>query len=226
MDSDMDIAQISRRLAAGWLWILAGAMVGGCLGLVASTLRPPLYEASAVVGIGIDRNRADVPDDITVRQAFDRVRGLLLADDTLAEAISLGVGRGGPTATIESARSFRERIRLSERPDGWVLAVLGTDPVETERMARAWAEVAVRRLQTASYHAVRAAEWQGMLYEASCRLIAADSPSESARWICDRRRRRRSCFLPASILSKSKASRGIAGAPYSLLRVLLGRRAR
>jgi hypothetical protein len=173
----MDIAQISRRLAAGWLWILAGAMVGGCLGLVASTLRPPLYEASAVVGIGIDRNRADVPDDITVRQAFDRVRGLLLADDTLAEAISLGVGRGGPTATIESARSFRERIRLSERPDGWVLAVLGTDPDETERMARAWAEVAVRRLQTASYHAVRAAEWQGMLMgelSADC----ADSPSD------------------------------------------------
>jgi hypothetical protein len=220
MNSDLDLGVTYRRLLAGWLWIIAAAMVGALLGLGLSYLRPPVYEATAVIGIGIDRSRADVPDDITVRQAFDRVRGLLLADDTLEEALALGAARAGEEAPLGEVRAFTDRLRLSERPDGWVLAVLGRDASETERMAQAWADVSLAQLQTASYHAIRAAEWQAVLYEASCRLVPPESDSEEARWLCrSAAPEGDSSSIPSSILVEVEASRGILPAlTYSLMR--------
>ena len=220
MTTDLDLVQVYRRLLAGWLWVVAAAMIGALAGLAVAYLRPPLYEASAVIAIGIDRSRADVPDDITVRQAFDRVRGLLLADDTLEGAAALSVERGDAESPVESIRALIERIRLSERPDGWVLAVVGRDAIEVERLAQAWADVSLVQLQAASYHATRAAEWQDVLYEASCQLVAPPDGSEPARWLCrSAPPLGESASIPASILAEVEASRGILPAvTYSVLR--------
>jgi hypothetical protein len=220
MTSDLDPVLVYRRLLAGWLWIVTAAMIGGLVGLALSYVRPPLYEASAVIGIGVDRVGSDVPDDITVRQAYDRVRGLLLADDTLAATVDLAAERSGTDSPAESTRALIERIRLSERPDGWILAVVGPDALETERTAQAWADVSLAQLQTASFHAIRAAEWQNVLFEASCELVAPETATETARWLC------RSApplgdsgTIPASILAEVEASRGILPAlTYSVLR--------
>jgi len=220
VNSDIDLAQTYRRLLSGWLWIIGAATLGGLLGLLAASVRLPMYEASAVVGIGIDRNRADVPDDVTVRQAFDRVRGLLLADDTVEAVIALASERSGGETSVASPRALREQLRLSERPDGWVLAVRSTDPLEAESLAQAWAEVAVGQLEVASIHAARAAAWQQTLYEAHCELLPAVSPPGSARWVC------RSAApvvdpdtIPESILAEVEASRGILPVlTYPLLR--------
>jgi hypothetical protein len=101
-----------------------------------------------------------------------------------------------------------------------VLAVLGTDPVETERMAQAWAEVSMDRLEVASGHALRAAEWQRVLYEASCRLVPQESSPPSARWLCQSAPPEGDAdSIPASILAEAEASRGILPVlTYSLLK--------
>jgi hypothetical protein len=217
MLNDVDLAETYHRLTARWLWVVAAAFLGGLVGLLASSVRPPQFEAEAVLGIAIDYARADVPDDITVRQAFDRVRGLLLADDTLESVLMLAAQRGGEPVTPQMRQAFRDRIRLSERPDGWVLAVQGADGQEVERLAQAWAETAVDQLNAASTHAIRAAEWQNQLYEVSCRLVSqGEGP---ARWVC------RSAppvgeaeSIPASILAEVMASRGIPPVlTYSML---------
>jgi hypothetical protein len=218
MNADFDPIQVYRRLLAGWMWIVGAGVIGGLLGLAVASMRPPLVEAKAVLEIGIDRSRADVPDDITVRQAYDRVRGLLLADDTLQEALALAAERGGGTSG-ESVRALLERIRLSERPDGWVLAVAGADARETELLAQAWVDVALRQLETAATHATRAAEAQGALFEASCRLVTPEPGSEAALWLCRSAPPTGSDSIPESILSEVEASRGILPAvSYSVLR--------
>jgi hypothetical protein len=220
MSSEFDLRQSYRRLVDRWTWVVAAGLAAGLLGLLASSFRPPLYEASATLGIGIDRNRADVPDDITVRQAYDRVRGLLLADDTLERAILLGTqgdSAGGPP---ETSVALHGRIRLVEEPEGWELFVVSPNGVEAERMAQAWAEAGLEGLESASLHAIRAGEWQGVLYEASCSLAPSPLASGSARWQCKFAPLEGSADeLPASILAEVEASRGVLPAlTYSLLR--------
>jgi hypothetical protein len=206
MSTDLDLVDIYRRLLARWHWAFAAALVGGLLGLAASYLRPPVYEASAVIEIGIDRSRAEVPDDVTVRQAHDRVRGLLLADDTLEWAAQSG---GMVQEGSEAVAALRSRIRLSEQPDGWRLTVLGASAGEAERLARAWADVSLSQIAEASRHAVRAAEWQGLLFEASCRLIPVEDDPVDAVWLCRSAPPGGADAVPASILAEVEASRGI-----------------
>ena len=220
LSSDFDLTETYRRLLARWTWVVGAGLAAGLLGLLASTFRPPLYEASAVLGIGIDRNRADVPDDITVRQAFDRVRGLLLADDTLERAILLGSQGDSSGPSPETSADLRRRIRLAEEPEGWELIVASPTGVEAERMAQAWAEAGLDGLESASLHAIRAAEWQGVLFEASCSLAPSPPPSGSARWYCKfASPEGNTDELPASILAEVEASRGVLPVlTYSLLR--------
>ena len=219
MRSDFDLLETYHRLLARWLWVFGIAMAAGVLGLLLSLSRPMVYQASALIGVDIDRSRADVPDDITVRQAYDRVRALLLADDTLQRALSGAALAGGELALPPSIAAFRDRIRLSERPDGWELIVLGGSAADAESLASAWAEASLEQVAAALLHAVRAAEWQNILYEASCRLQPGEPASTSAIWVCHSAPPLGSADgIPSSILSEVEASRGILPAfTYSLL---------
>jgi hypothetical protein len=219
MLSDFDLLETYHRLLARWLWVFGMAMAAGVLGLIVSLSRPVVYQASVLIGIDIDRSRADVPDDITVRQAYDRVRALLLADDTLQRALSGAASAGTELAAPSSIAAFRARIRLSERPDGWELIVLAGSAAEAEGLASAWADASLEQIADALLHAVRAAEWQNVLYEASCRLQPGEPASMSAIWTCHSAPPLGGADdIPLSILAEVEASRGILPAfTYSLL---------
>jgi hypothetical protein len=224
MQSDLDLLDVYRRLVRGWVWIVLAGIIGGVFGLLLSYARTPIYQASATIAIGIDHDLADVPDDITVRQAFDRVRGLLLADDTLARALVLAGtvpdGDVAPDAIVD----LRATVRLAEEPAGWELIVTGRDPAVAERTAQAWAEAAVESLGEASLHAIRAAEWQGILYEASCTLVPGGDAAHPAIWRCRSAPPGGSSdSIPESLLAEVRASRGIIPAVhYDLLRSATG----
>ena len=219
MLSDFNLLETYHRLLARWLWVFGMAMVAGVLGLLVSLSRPTVYQASALIGIDIDRSRSDVPDDVTVRQAYDRVRALLLADDTLQKALSEADLAGSELGIPSSIADFRDRIRLSEKPDGWELIVLGGSGAEAEGLVSAWADAALEQIAAALLHAIRAAEWQNVLFEASCRLQPGEPASTSAIWICHSAPPVGGAdSIPVSILTEVEASRGILPAfTYSLL---------
>jgi Chain length determinant protein len=224
MLSDFDLIETYHRLLARWLWVLGIAMAAGVLGLLLSFSRPMVYQASALIGVDIDRSRANVPDDITVRQAYDRVRALVLADDTLQRAISEAALAGSEQAAPSSIAAFRDHIRLSERADGWELIVQGGSAAEAEGLASVWADASLEQISDALLHAIRAAEWQSILYEASCRLQPGEPASTSAIWVCHSAPPLGSAdAIPSSILSEVEASRGILPAfTYSLLQAPQG----
>jgi hypothetical protein len=91
-------------------------------------------------------------------------------------------------------------------------------------MAQAWADASLEQLRSASYHAIRAAAWQSILYEASCRLVPAEAEGGQARWSCrSAPPQGGSEAIPASILSEVEASRGILPVlSYTLLKDAAG----
>ncbi|MGH2606029.1 MAG: hypothetical protein ACRDG5_05510 [Anaerolineales bacterium] len=204
MDEDLNLANTYRRMLRRWPWISLGTVVGGILGLVASLGRVPVYQSSATIEINVDYNRTAPMSDLTLEQALDNVRVLLLADETLERAIRLA-GFEEPIGPSE----MRSRIRLAHRLDGWELLVNGEDPGKTAALANAWAEVALSRLGEATTHALRAAEWQGALYHASCQLVP-DEAAERPVWVCrsdepegDPER------IPSALLAEASMSHGI-----------------
>lgn len=181
MNQDIQVDLLFRQLMSRWIWVVALAVVGGLLGLAVTVVRPPIYEASASLDIGIDYARTQPLPEEASRQAFLRVQDLLLADDTLKGAIQrLPPG----LAQSMSLDDLRNEIRLERFDPKWDLQVYSSRPEDAVTIANAWGASALLALQTAQGHAWRAANLQGELYQASCQLQAAAGGASQPKWVC------------------------------------------
>jgi uncharacterized protein involved in exopolysaccharide biosynthesis len=178
---EIDPNRVFRRVLAGWPLILILAVLGGLVGYGLSYLRPPLYEAASALGIDIDYARAVPLDDNARHDAFQRVRELLLADDTLEATRSL-LGGAAPA----DLQALRQHLRLENRAGRWDLIVVDPDPQAAARLANAWAESALTQLEEASLHAWRAADLQSAFFALGCRLEPNDQgEAEGVGWVCE-----------------------------------------
>ena len=176
-----DSRDVLLRLIRRWPWLLAAVCLGGLLGLGISGLLSPVYEAVAVVGVGVDYGRTLPLDEEAMRHALDRAREVFLADETL-EAV---MGPDGQAEDqFESVYALRETLRLSEIDGGGELGVRSGSAEEAARLANVWASVSLEEFQAAVAHAWRAADLQSKWYIAGCELRPAVAPSELAVWSC------------------------------------------
>ena len=181
MDYDpVDSRDLLLRLIRRWPWLLAAVCLGGLLGLGASGLLPPVYEAVAVVGVGVDYGRTLPLDDEALRHAYDRAREVFLADETL-EVVRAAEAQGAQSATTNELRSS---LRLSEIGGGWELGARAASSETAARLANAWAAASVDALQTAVAHAWRAADLQSKWFITGCELQPAATPALPAFWTC------------------------------------------
>ena len=176
----VDSRDLLLRLIRRWPWLLTATCLGGLLGLGASSLFPPVFEAVAVVGVGVDYGRTLPLDDEALRHAFDRAREVFLADETM-EAAWAAEGQGAQSAT---ANEVRDSLRLSEIGGGWELGVRDSSPDSAARLANAWASISVDALQAAVGHAWRAADLQSKWFITGCELKPAATPALPAAWAC------------------------------------------
>jgi uncharacterized protein involved in exopolysaccharide biosynthesis len=175
-----------------------------------ASLREPLYEASAMILVSVDHNRASVRDDITIYQAEDRVRELVLSDNTLQGALAL-LGGNQLSDSYQTPVQFRSSTRIAQHPAGLELLFYAHDPGFAAEAANAWASASLSSLEEAYIHAVRAADLQQALYEAHCSLQLLEEGSQTrAQWVCTSGERNIDVDnLPQKLLEEAKASRGI-----------------
>ena len=173
------------KMRAKWVLVLMAAIAGGIVGLGLSEIRPPRYQAIAALGIGIDYGRTLRLDPLTERKALNRVRSLLLSDDTLQGAISLMDDSVEGDEGLADLSILRQRIRLGEKGGRWELAVVSEHPDLAAIAANAWADSALSALETAVLHAWRVAELQGMLFDVGCRLEPMQVDIELVVWRCE-----------------------------------------
>jgi hypothetical protein len=178
----LDSKDFLTRLIRRWPWLLLAACTGGVLGLGLSCLLPPVYEAQAVVGVGIDYGRALPLDEEATRLAFDRVREVFLSDVTLQKVMAWA--GSAPEGSMGTVNQFRDTLRLSEVGGGWELAVRHASPQTAARQANLWKDASLEALQAAAAHAWRAAGLQAKWYTVGCRLEPVATPSPGAAWSC------------------------------------------
>lgn len=206
---DLNLVRIYKTATRFWWLILSCAIIAGLLGLLFASTKASMYEGSASLIVSVDRNRAEIPDDITIYQADDRVRALILSDSTLERVIerlsSLQV------AWWENPAELRSALRIAQGKTSIRLYFYADDPALAAAGANAWAEVSIEALEDAYEHAVRAADIQGALYEAHCSLDVPDQDeSAPAVWVCSSAPSGLDVNdLPRALLDEVEASRGI-----------------
>jgi uncharacterized protein involved in exopolysaccharide biosynthesis len=185
IEATVDSRELLVRLLRRWPWVFLAGVLGGLLGLGVSGLMPPVYEAVAVVGVGVDPGRALPIDDETRRLALERVREVFLADTTL-EVVRLGAGED-VAAEFATVNRLRDTLRLSEVNAGWELGVRSRLPERAAALANLWSVVSIRALQEAERHAWAAADLQAKWYIVGCSLVPAPDQPAAALWQCKER---------------------------------------
>ena len=181
---DIDAAAMLHKAITSWYLLLLAGLVGAILGWLISFARPPLYQASVFIEYAVDYSRTAHMDDITVHQAYEQVRRMLLADETLQTTLDAAQERvGGELIFIDTA-DLRSQIQLSRYPGGFELIVYGQDPEQSAAVVNAWADVALEETEKAIGHAIRAAELQSKIYKNGCKLSTDPGNSERVVWLC------------------------------------------
>ena len=185
MNSDIEIHVIYRKIVQSWAVLILFVIAGGLVGWGISTFRQPLYEAKAVLGIGIDYGRTFPLDENAHRDAYDRVRALLHADSTLEGIYIVIDGAYKDSISSQNLDTLRGRLRLGDKGTTWELIALSTRPGEAAALASAWAESAMLELERALEHAWRANELQAEFFNMGCSLEPASEHPEIVVWACD-----------------------------------------
>jgi hypothetical protein len=186
-------------------------ILGGLLGLGLSSTRRPLYEATTKILISVDRSRASIRDDITIYQADDRVRALILADTTLRSTLQLLRADYESELPFNSPAELRDAIRITQLPAGIDLYVYSHEPDLAARAADAWAHASLTALKEASLQSILAAELQSALYESHCNLsLQGEGDQQRVVWVCTSDELREDVGeLPKRLLEVAMESRGI-----------------
>jgi len=181
---DIDAAAMLHRAITSWYVILLAGLVGAVIGWLISFARPPLYQASVFIEYAVDYSRTAHMDDITVHQAYEQVRRMLLADETLQSTLDAAQEKVGGGLIFTDTADLRSQIQLSRYPGGFELIVYGQDPEQSAAAANAWADVALEETEKAIGHAIRAAELQSKIYKAGCKLSPDHGDSDRVVWVC------------------------------------------
>ena len=181
---DIDAAAILHRAIISWYVILLAGLVGAIIGWLISFARPPLYQASVFIEYAVDYSRTAHMDDITVHQAYEQVRRMLLADETLQATLDAAQERVVEELIFTNVAALRSQVQLSRYPGGFELSVFGPDPEQSAAAVNAWADVALEETEKAIGHAIRAAELQSKIYKAGCKLSPDPGNSDRVVWLC------------------------------------------
>ena len=184
LKEDIDIAAMLRNAVTAWYLVLLTGLVGAVIGGLIAFTRPPVYQASVFIEYAVDYSRTAHMDDITVHQAYEQVRRMLLADETLQATLEAANESVGEELIFTNAAALRSQIQLSRYPGGFELIVYGQDPEQSAAVVNAWSEVALEETEKAIGHAIRAAELQSKIYKGGCKLSPDPGNSDRVVWLC------------------------------------------
>lgn len=140
-------------------WLVTGCMIAGALcGLVVYSFQPTVYEASAVISVGIDYSRVgfltDVEEDQIVEVVGDVIGSTEVLQGTTARAARMGA---------DFVPRMGENVFLERKNFRWILRVRAEQSPAAVQQVNFWEEEANAALRTAYSHALVADGYLGYL---------------------------------------------------------------
>lgn len=169
MHDESPLREIIGPAVRRWPFLLACGLIGGLLGLLFSMLRPPRYEAKAVLGVSIQYAVTESLDLVVEDRALNRIAALARADSTLQETLDRMPESIKAQSGWRSVEDLMKVLRLDRRLSTWEFVALHTDPQTAAAAADAWAEAALSVFDEAAEHAWRAAVLLGEIpFDVDC----------------------------------------------------------
>ncbi len=184
LTQEVELREPAQRVRSRWHWLLLAILVGAALGWAFSQVRPPMYRAKAILAVSNDYGLTGPLELVVEDRALDRVYQLILADDTLLQAMEELKGTDPSDPAWGDLVALRKRVMLEQRLAGWELTATDRDPVTAARIANAWAAAAIAQLGAAQQHAWKVQELRGAPLMVECfRLLPQPAP-EARFWEC------------------------------------------
>lgn len=165
---DLERETAADRILDRWYVLLLAGLAGALAGLIFSIVRPPLYEADAVIAINIDYGRTQRLELIIEDRALDRVWQYLTSDAVLGTASERLSAQIGSSPVWGSPHSMREYVRLEARLSDWHFIAQNEDPATAAMIANAWAQAAIEGLDDSYAHAWAALSLQNGELDVTC----------------------------------------------------------
>ncbi len=181
LSDDLNLSDASQRLMRSWPLVLIAGLLGGLLGLASGYVVAPRYLATASLGIGADPNLAEPLNGNVQVEANLRIQDLLLSDATLEAAR----GQLSPELAGNSLEAFRAVLRLEKYDSRWDLEATADSPRSAADRANAWAKAAESEFQAASAHALKAGQFQALLFSVACQPEVLIEGNSGNLWACD-----------------------------------------
>jgi hypothetical protein len=166
-----------------WLWILGLALLGALLGLLVSKLRPPIYEAEAILGMSINYGITEPLELVVEDRSLGRAEAFVLSNNVFEDIFSkIPEGTRAERDWITPLDLYQD-IRLDRRLGEWGLVVKDEDPQVAADVSRLWAETTISHLDEAMQHAWRAAVLLGGEFDVECTYISGEDVTTEV-WQC------------------------------------------
>ncbi len=144
-----------RHLLKNWWKIALLAVLFGLLGLAASYLIPPKYEAEAIFTASIDyrdinfenlQNENGKP--LTITQ-YDYDLALSVVQTVLLQVKNDVIAYARTLDNDLDAQTFEDNMKIERRHAEWSLRYRHEDPAVAQAIVNYWAEIGLERLQSA-----------------------------------------------------------------------------
>ena len=182
MDDDKTYFQITplpKRFLKNWPLIMLLGVIGAVIGFGISILLPSRYEAAASIAVSVDYGRIEGIDLVTEERILDRVRQLMLSDETFSQVKEEVIIKHGLSDDWDTLDKFRKNFRLDARLSKWEMIGIHTDPEIAALFANIWQEVNLTRLDEAMDHAWKAQSLQGVKFDIACVLLLTGEEDDS-----------------------------------------------
>jgi uncharacterized protein involved in exopolysaccharide biosynthesis len=162
---------LERVLARWWIIVLITAL-GGIAGWTFHFLKPPIYEASAVITINMDFTKRELTQ-YEEDYAFAAAGAIIASTGVKNQVVAEAQARGLPT----DINRLQRQMFLEEKQSVWELHIRDQDPKVAAKLANIWAEKADGALSVALEHALRAEQIQDQINSITSSQSAASGSS-------------------------------------------------
>jgi hypothetical protein len=151
-EGEFSFTDMVSRAVHYW-WLAAGLMiVGGLIGLLASTVRKPVYESVSVITTVIDFAYSGRLTDYEEDHLLTAIGDVIQSSQVMEDVIEMGIQNG----LASSAEEMRSIFTASRQGYRWELSARSNDPEVALEANRLWLNSAVSALEQFRLDSIKA----------------------------------------------------------------------